>query len=74
MISETEEAQKRFLAIRLLEKDEKMDDLMKNPPDVSGLSEQLERELSQSCLLYVLLDGRSCLVSIGKEAPSLVET
>lgn len=44
LISETEEAQKRFLAIRLLEKDEKMDDLMKNPPDVSGLSEQLERE------------------------------
>lgn len=44
LIPETEEAQKRFLAIRLLEKDEKMDELMKNPPDVSGLSEQLETE------------------------------
>ena len=44
LIPETEEAQKRFLAIRLLEKDEKMDELMKDPPDVSGLSEQLETE------------------------------
>lgn len=44
LIPETEEAQKRFLAIRLLEKDEKMDELMKDPPDVSGLSEQLEIE------------------------------
>lgn len=44
LISATEEAQKRFLAIRLLERDEKIGDLMKNPPDVSGLSEQLETE------------------------------
>lgn len=44
LISEAEEAQKRFLAIRLLEKDEKIEDLMKNPPDVSQLSEQLETE------------------------------
>lgn len=44
LIPEVEEAQKRFLAIRLLEKDEKIGDLMKNPPDVSKLSEQLETE------------------------------
>lgn len=44
LIPEVEEAQKRFLAIRLLEKDEKIGDLMKNPPDVSRLSEQLETE------------------------------
>lgn len=44
LIPETEEAQKRFLAIRLLERDEKIGDLMKNPPDVSRLSEQLETE------------------------------
>ncbi len=44
LIPEVEEEQKRFLAIRLLEKDEKIGDLMKNPPDVSRLSEQLETE------------------------------
>ncbi len=44
LIPEVEEAQKRFLAIQLLEKDEKIGDLMKNPPDVSKLSEQLETE------------------------------
>lgn len=38
------EEQKRFFAIRLLEKDEKIADLMKNPPDVSELSGQLEKE------------------------------
>ncbi|MCI8365319.1 MAG: ferrous iron transporter B [Eubacterium sp.] len=42
MIPEAEEAQKRFLAIRLLERDKKIGDLMKNPPDVSELSERLE--------------------------------
>lgn len=42
MIPEAEEAQKRFLAIRLLERDKKIGDLMKNPPDVSDLSERLE--------------------------------
>lgn len=45
LIPETEKRQRRFLAIRLLERDEKMEDLMKNPPDVSGLSEQLETQL-----------------------------
>lgn len=45
LIPEVEERQRRFLAIRLLERDEKMGDLMKNPPDVSGLSEQLETQL-----------------------------
>lgn len=44
LIPETEKRQRRFLAIRLLERDEKMEDLMKNPPDVSQLSEQLETE------------------------------
>ena len=38
------EEQKRFFAIRLLEKDEKIADLMKNPPDVSELSGQMEKE------------------------------
>lgn len=45
LIPEAEKRQRRFLAIRLLERDEKMEDLMKNPPDVSGLSEQLETQL-----------------------------
>lgn len=45
LIPETEKRQRRFLAIRLLERDEKMEDLMKNPPDVSRLSEQLETQL-----------------------------
>lgn len=44
LIPKVEEAEKRFLAIRLLEKDEKIGDLMKNPPNVSRLSEQLETE------------------------------
>ena len=42
--SEVAEAQKRFFAIRLLERDEKIADLMQNPPDVSEYSEQLETE------------------------------
>lgn len=44
LIPKVEKTEKRFLAIRLLEKDEKIGDLMKNPPDVSRLSEQLETE------------------------------
>lgn len=42
--SNVPETQKRFFAIRLLESDSKIADLMKNPPDVSELSEQLEKE------------------------------
>lgn len=42
--SNVPETQKRFFAIRLLENDSKIADLMKNPPDVSELSEQLEKE------------------------------
>lgn len=42
--SKEDSAQQRFLAVKLLEKDEKIADLMKNVPDVSEIIEKLESE------------------------------
>lgn len=73
--SRVSDAGRRFFAIRLLERDEKIEELLKDAPDLSALSEELEKEFDddvESIITnerYDYISGiiGECIVKAGRE-------
>lgn len=77
--SRVPEAGRRFFAIRLLERDEKIEELLENAPDLSVLTEELEKEFDddvESIITnerYEYISGiiGECIVKAGREKLTL---
>lgn len=65
--NDIEEKQRRFFAIKLLERDEKIALLMKNPPDVTNEIEKLEKDFDDDTESIITNERYSYISSIIKE-------
>jgi ferrous iron transport protein B len=66
-MSGVEEKQKRFLAIKLFERDEKIDEMMKSVPDVEDIIAAVEKELDDDSESIITNERYSYITSIIKD-------